>query len=289
MKDAVVGLLKEKGYEVFLTSGAFDIVARNGNPLVIKLLKNIDSLLFEHASVMRNFSCCISASPLVIGERTSKERLEDLTIYERYGIPCMNLYTFQCMLDGIPVYHIKDKGGKYAYINPEKLKRARKQLGLTQESLARSVKTSKKTIYLHEKKTLKAELSLIFKLEKALGTDVRQSISLSSLSSFLEENKTEEKPYIASELERIGFDVLPIGEIFAEVYLRDVSMFASRYRSRYMARILSHFLSFYDKQGFLITRTSRKRVIENLPALSEKEVRRIRSKEELIERLELMV
>ncbi|MFH1470607.1 MAG: transcriptional regulator, partial [Candidatus Micrarchaeota archaeon] len=106
MREQTIKLLGEElarhGHTAFIcptSGGCFDIVARREDGLLlIKVLQNVDAFTKEQAEDLRNISAMVGARPYLIGEQTKEFGLEPNTLYERHGIPTINLATFKQMV-----------------------------------------------------------------------------------------------------------------------------------------------------------------------------------------------
>src|SRR5438093_6233635 len=75
LADQIVKSLSEKEFEVFISSGCFDIVAKRESLILIKVLINIDSLNQDQASSLKTVSYFVSAYPLVISIKSNRDFL----------------------------------------------------------------------------------------------------------------------------------------------------------------------------------------------------------------------
>lgn len=170
LKQEIWSMLEKADYDVAEYSGCFDIIAKRSDLLLLKVLENVDSLQKEQAENLKILSKSLVASPAVIGRWTRTERLYDDVIYERFDIPAFTPRTLESILIGNTervVYRFK--GGIFAEVSPEKLRRRRLQLGITQEELARKARVTKKNIYEHEKNRMLARYDSVKRLERLLG------------------------------------------------------------------------------------------------------------------------
>ncbi len=150
-------------------SGLFDFIIKTTEMIFAKTLKNIDSLREGQASRMRELSSATGSRVVIVGEKTSSERLEEGVVYRRYGLDAVSPQTFFSLMDGDFPLEMRKRGGKYRIIDPEKLRARRVELGLTQSKLAEIAGTTKKTIYMHERKEIAAESELVSRIESVLG------------------------------------------------------------------------------------------------------------------------
>src|SRR3989344_5270577 len=126
MLEHVERLLDDKGYSTCRYNGCFDIVARKRNLLLLKLLKNVDSLMKSQANNLKIISNNLDANPVLIGEHTSVERLKNGIVYERFEIPTVSVETFENLIvnEIFPKFY-RDRGGMYVEADPKILRAAR--------------------------------------------------------------------------------------------------------------------------------------------------------------------
>ncbi|HLC67924.1 MAG TPA: helix-turn-helix domain-containing protein [archaeon] len=165
--------LRESGFSYCEYDGCFDIAARKGSMLLIKLLTNIDSLQENQADSLKVISHSLEAKSILIGLHTRRERLDDNVLYERFDIPAVNPSTFENIVvnNALPMIY-QFRGGRFVEIEPEKLRSAREQKGMSQSDLAARVGITKKSVYEHESRRMKMEYGSAMKIEKALKTEL---------------------------------------------------------------------------------------------------------------------
>lgn len=215
LKQKVEGILDRAEYEHGEFSGCFDIIAkkqkthevRHPDMLLFKLLENVDSFQEEQASNLKTFSASLDASPALIGLWTRRERLYDNIIYERFDIPAFTPGTLESMLvrDIQPVM-CRSRGGIFAEIDPDALRKAREEEGLSQAEVAEKLGISKKNVYEHESRKMKARYETARKMEKLLGSVIR-AVDFTSFSfeAGKKSPRTSFEKKVSFELKRKGF------------------------------------------------------------------------------------
>jgi putative transcriptional regulator len=195
--NRVAVLLKRAGFrtsEVYnLRSACFDVVASNGNMILLaKVITNIDSFREEQAFQLRLLSYTLSASVVVIGERTRSGKVEDDALYERFGIPAISYNTLeQALLNGIfPVVYAK-RGGFYVHLNGEKIRQERGKGSFSLGDMAESLGVSRRTVYEYERNEMDSTLETAFKLEELLNTSV--TVPFNILSWNVEDEATVQR------------------------------------------------------------------------------------------------
>ncbi len=185
--DEVINSLKEAGYIVprpmglfdpqYWNKSSFDIVARKDVLLMIKIVTNIDVISNELVEDLKLISFFFNGIPLLIGKETRKEPLRDDVVYERRGIPAMNLTTFKKIINNNEIYVISRKGGFYSKVDNEKIRRVRLEQGFSLQDVAVQLGVSRKAVYLFERENqIKAEnveqLERIFKQKFKLPINI---------------------------------------------------------------------------------------------------------------------
>ncbi|MFX0090257.1 MAG: helix-turn-helix domain-containing protein [Candidatus Hodarchaeota archaeon] len=135
-------------------SASLDFIAHKASHrLLIKVHLNIDAFKQSHSLEINLLASIFSGTGLLIGERQNKDRkMEDHVVYERHGIPTVNLSTLNYILDHDAYLEVCAKrGGLYVQINSQKLKMAREKHQLSIQNLANFLNKSPRTIYLYEK------------------------------------------------------------------------------------------------------------------------------------------
>ena len=158
--DEIINLLRELGYNVlsmglidpqYWVKSSFDIAARKEALLMIKIVLNIDKISAELIEDLKLITYFFNGTPLVIGRETRKEQLRNDVVYERRGIPAMNLETFKRLLQNNEIHVISRKGGFYAKIDKEKIQKLRSEKGLSLQDVATELGVSRKAVYLFER------------------------------------------------------------------------------------------------------------------------------------------
>jgi len=199
----------------------FDIVAKKINEfeklqksfLFLKILLNIDSIQFQQAKNLKILSNFLDAFACIVGIQTRYEKLKDNIIYERFDLPAFTLGTLKnILLDSEFQYIYRDRGGFFVKIDPNKLKKMRREKNLTQKELAEKIGVSKKSVYEHEKKETKATYSLVIEMEKILGDKISTAIKFDKIKFKSEMSKPKNmfEKNISNHFKKIGFDVTSI-------------------------------------------------------------------------------
>lgn len=208
--EEVRAILEGGRYRYSEYSGCFDIIAsRHGrfSPLLLKLLSNIDSLQFSQANNLKILSRNLDAQAMVIGSHTRRENLDNNVIYERFEISAITPKTLENMLllNDMPVMY-RFRGGMFTEIDNEKLADARRKKGLTQRELADKVGVTKKSIYEHERISMKIEHNVAKNIEARLGCALMRPVTVGGFSD-VEKNSPKDgfERGVSKDLKNIGF------------------------------------------------------------------------------------
>ncbi|MBI4018300.1 MAG: helix-turn-helix domain-containing protein [Candidatus Aenigmarchaeota archaeon] len=281
LREKVGGILEKAEYEYSEYSGCFDIVARKEEILLLKVLENVDSFQEEQAENLKTLSANLEGSPALVGLCTRREKLQDNIIYERFEIPAFTPRTLENILvhNVHPVMY-RFRGGFFAEINPQELRREREEKELTQSELAAKVGVTKKSIYEHEQKRMMARYDIARKMEKLLGP-VINGIDFTSFSFNAPERhaKTSFERDISSELKRKGFGTDFIYQtpfnIIAKIYGKERFLVFSDAEEnvRRIEKNEEHMLAFAEITEKPVIVVTRKRMELEVPVIPTEELR----------------
>ncbi|MBI1973912.1 helix-turn-helix domain-containing protein [Candidatus Micrarchaeota archaeon] len=214
----LVYLLEKEGFQILVYQHAcFDVAAKRKTlSLLIKVLGNIDGLRPDVAEELKRLSACVSAFPLVVGESSKAGRLSN-AVYERFGVPSMNLSTLTDCLDGSIVPR-SSQGRELAEPDPARMRELREGLGMSRKQLGERVGISQQSVYLAEKEGMRFEARTLHRIERVLHEPVAKETS-----PFAEPKVVPPAP--ASGLERklasFDFDVFPFSRTGFDVLAKD--------------------------------------------------------------------
>ncbi|HIQ50231.1 MAG TPA: helix-turn-helix domain-containing protein [Nanoarchaeota archaeon] len=288
IKEAVKNLLIERDYEVYESTGCFDIAGKKDELLLIKILKNIDSFVLQHALSLQSISSALDAYPFLIGNNTNYEKLVPGVIYERFQIPAMCIETFRMILDKEFPEFYRQKGGVYVEIDPVALRKARIENKLSQKQLANLVGVSSKTIYMHEKFRLKASIKIVKKIEKVLGKKVSGKAHVFRKYEFKGKAKDSLEKFVAKKLNEIGFETyftyhapFDVSAKEKEIIISDIEQDKRKISYRY--KKFAEFVEFLGLSGAVITEDYRKEC--KIPIISKKDLEEVKTKKDFIKLL----
>ncbi|MBS3793663.1 MAG: transcriptional regulator [Candidatus Thorarchaeota archaeon] len=158
----------------------FDMVARRGNQLLlIKVLTNVDALTKEDALALQLVAHFFEATPVIIGRKTRRGKLDTGVVYRRYGVPTIEPKSFNSIVTekDMPKEFIQ-RGGRFVSIDGAKLKDLRQSRSMTKEELADSVEVSTRTILSYEKDEVDVSKDVAERLEQVFDADLVVPLNL---------------------------------------------------------------------------------------------------------------
>ncbi|WP_423792821.1 transcriptional regulator [Methanocaldococcus indicus] len=193
-----INLLKTHNFIVSKPLGrsCFDILAcRDDVKLILKILKNIDSISREQSIELKKICRVLSAVPLIIGVRTRNAPMERGIVYDRYNIKSVTLETLKDFLEGSPPIIYAYRGGCFVKIDGETLKRVREERGISAGKLAEMVGVSRKAIYKYETYSANPSVEVAMKIEECLDAPLVRGIDLfEPIEDENDKNIEEDKP-----------------------------------------------------------------------------------------------
>ncbi|MDR0767965.1 MAG: transcriptional regulator [Methanosarcinales archaeon] len=329
LADQTIEVLRHAGFMVSdkcdIRPRSFDIAARRGNTLLLcKILLNLDGLTEETANEMHVLSEILGGTPLVIGEKTRDQLLEDNVIYTRFKITAVNIQTFyDYFIEGIPPIVTASPGGLYVPIDGTALKEARIENNLSLGSLAGIIGVSRRTISKYEEEGMHASIDTVLMLEDLLQIELAQPIDILNPAVLTNQQKQQQKqmdsaappkvggsvstlpenkpasPEIAAENEMLtyvstlGFDVKETAHAPFRAVSKDKNSIILTGVSKYNASTLkrAHLMSsisdvFQTESVFLINGNSKVKSVESTAFIEKKELVRMSGPEDLIETIE---
>lgn len=277
----------------------FDLVARRDNSLlIIKVLTNIDALTEDVAKEILTLSKLLNGSPLLIGEKSGTKKLEGDVVYYRFNIPSVNSETLKNnLIEGIPLEVYAAPGGLYVKLDHEKLSELRNKNRISIGSFARSLKVSRRTVQMYEE-GMNASIDVTIRIEELLKNPITKPIDLLKKLPFDEkdfknipkENIKGFQKEILSTLEKVGYRVIPLERSPFEAVSKDKKKVLLTCVDHYDKKILkkAHMVSsiskITEKHAVLITdKETGKKNIKGTPLIFDKELRKLRGPEEIIE------
>jgi putative transcriptional regulator len=289
--------------EYGLRGVSFDVICRRDNLLlVVKVLSNIDGFSKGNSTEMKTLARLLKGSPVVVGERCGAGSLSEGIIYLRHDVPILTFGTMKEYIEeGVPPFIFAAPGGLYARIDPEVIRKARQERGLSLGALADIAGVSRKAIQMYEMGTMSATLPVVDRLEKYLGEPI-----VTALNPFGPGERPDPqgaaRPEAAGEQDRfregvfeklqgLGYTVIPTrrspfdaiseSNIKATILLTGVG--AANKACLMKARVMANISRITEREGvlFLDRRISREN-IGGTPVISRDELKRISDEDKIV-------
>ncbi|MBN2202935.1 MAG: hypothetical protein JW700_02015 [Candidatus Aenigmarchaeota archaeon] len=285
VKQEVKLFLERSDYATCEYRGCFDIAAQKNVLLLIKTLLNVDSFQQEQARNLKIISNNLDAHPMLIASHTTRDKLKQGIVYERYDLPAMSIETFEDLIcNSIYPRVYRDRGGLYVEIDSDVLKDSRKNKGLSQRELAEAVGINKKAIYEHEKKQLRMMLDIAERLEQILDKKIITKTDVfKSYDSHGKPASNIEKS-IGRNLEKIGFKTDFVKQAPFNVFAKEKTLVISnieidKKKMVKHAADLSDFIRLVKKPAVVITNKTDEDELHGIPVVQKKELEQMEKKD----------
>lgn len=287
--DKIVNSLLRNEFEVFLSRGCFDIVAKKEFLMLIKSLINIDGLDHDQALSLRTISHFLSAYPLIISMKSNRQVLSDNTVYSRFEVPVVTPGMLEGMIDEEVVSYVQSAKGRHTVlIDSEALRQKRKEAQLTLADLSEKAGISKKALYEIEKRRVDPTAETVKRLETALDMDLKKPYTLKSPEPAYMEPRDQFQSRISEELYRIGIDnssvcSAPFEIVGRENFLLVTSLSKNHVEIKREAGRAKRLSSILSSQWIFISGNCKEQSVEGMPVFTESELSNITSPKELNE------
>jgi|Deesub1362A_J573_1020465.scaffolds.fasta_scaffold11462_2 putative transcriptional regulator len=291
----VLEIFENRGYEIseacVLSNSCFDFFARKGEQLLlVKVLRNIDSLTETQAEDITKVAATLGAAPVIVGERKTAEALHEGVVYLRHGLACISEETLENALDSEYPALLCYRGGYYASIDGALLRNLRQAHKLSRPALAKLVGVSPKAIYKYEEGEASATFETALKLEDIFGTPLVKPLNIFRVP----EMKVHATPSASlATLRSLGFDVLPVkkapfsaltkGE--GEVLLTKVARCCTREVVE-RAKLLRSISATVKREAFILLDSGRTKNIAGVATVTKREVEEMEDPRHLLELIE---
>ena len=277
MIEQLIRELEGAGYKCFVPlekKSCFDIAARSGDRfLLLKVFTNIDSLREAQARDLKALAGSLSATPIVIGEKSKAYELNTGLVYDRYGVNVVSMETFTQLLRGYLPKKRFYKGRVLAEIDAKKLE------SVSPTELAKELGVTREAIYSYRHGT-RVEFEKALEMERILNEPLIKGINPFSVPK-------RESPVLTGYLQKmhsLGFDVAPVHRGFDAIAKEKESLLMDSERSEAYAKRKAKFVTkaadFFDSHPVIVMESSRHEV-KGVPVVREKEIREAASAEEL--------
>jgi putative transcriptional regulator len=217
--------LKEAGFQVSQICcsrpSCFDFAARKNNkPVLIKIHSDIDTFSQKDSNELKTIANHISATSLIISQKTHDKPLEDDTVYSRHAIFVVTEKTIKniALQTTNPLIYA-GPGGYFVEIDGTLVEKRRKELGLSVGKLAEMIRVSRRTLYGYERGMAKASVTSAYNLEKTLGIPVVKPINV------LEKTRKQRQHLLVKATHAIAGQplVLRVFKVFRKFAFCDIS------------------------------------------------------------------
>ncbi|MEM2092980.1 MAG: helix-turn-helix domain-containing protein [Candidatus Bathyarchaeia archaeon] len=300
---AAKSILKKAGFTVsqikYSRPSCFDIAARKDRTLVlIKVQHDIGAISPKDSLELRIVCQNVSATSLIIGDKTRDKPLEDDTVYSRYNVPAVTSKTFEdIILREIQPLIQAGPGGYYVEIDGEALRRRRQELGMSVGDVAEKVGVSRRTLYGYERGMTRASVTAAYKLLCTLGDPVVKTVEiLKTPKNLKKSSKAKAKRMIAKSrfLKWIfrnvdDYDIVSLRKVPFDFLItvpeEDIKIIGSvaEEKEAHINKMIDEIIGLsrvVQAQPVLVTEDGRIRK-SDIPCISREEISRIRKPEEL--------
>ncbi len=285
--NRIANNLLSNSFEVFLSSGCFDIAAKREQIMLIKGLINVDGLGEEQARSLHAASHFLSAYPLIVSMKTSRELLNDDIVYSRFQLPVVTPSMFTNIIEDEEISVIQSAKGRHTVsVNASAIREKRKEMGFTIEELAKLVGISKKALYEIENYRVNPSVETVEKIERILNEKVKMSFELKKTEPIYLKPIDSFQNRVSKELYRIGIDNSPVYSAPFEIAGREdfsliTSLSTNAEKMRREAKAVKQLSSITSSQAVFIARKSRDNIVDGVPVLLEEDLSDIKNAKEL--------
>ncbi len=285
--NKVVNTLQKNEFEVFCTTGCFDIAAKREHLLLVKTLLNIDGLSQEQALSLRAISHFVSAYPFIVSVKNNREMLSDSIVYSRYELPVLTPQLFEDVIIEEDISAIQSAKGRHtAEINTFTLRERRNELGYSLEELSKEIGISKKALYEIENKRVNPTDQTVKKLEAMLSVELRTPYEMKSAGAVYLKPKDEFHHKVSSEFSRIGIDnssvySAPFEIVGKEKFSLITRLSENTVKIRQEAISVRSLSNVFGSKAIFVAKKIHEKGTEGMPVVLESELSEIESSKEL--------
>lgn len=285
--NRLVKNLLDKEFQLFLTSGCFDIAARKEFVMLIKALTNVDGFVQEQAQSLKTISYFVSAYPLVVSERTNRGFLYDEVIYSRFQVPVVTPQMFECMIEEEIIPEVKAIKGKHTVtINTTYLRKKREELNLSLEELSKEIRISKKALYEIENQRVNPTQETVKRLEELLGIDLKVPYRMERVERTYVEPKDEFQKKVSLEFSRLGIDNSAVTSASFEIIGKEktslvTGLSTNTVKIKKVVSQVKGLSSIFSSQGIFVAKKSHEQAIDGVPIVLESELPELKNSREL--------
>ncbi|EQD49657.1 transcriptional regulator, XRE family [mine drainage metagenome] len=158
---------------------SFDLAARRDSLLLlVKVLKNIDTLNRNEATRLLELGRLFPAVAIVVGETSGASELEPGVVYTRYEAPIIREETLQEYVEkALAPFLLSSPGGVFARIDGGHLRELREARALSLGAMAAIAGVSRHSVQLYEDGS-GAEMSVVARIEEYFGEPIAVPIAV---------------------------------------------------------------------------------------------------------------
>ena len=318
-------LLQRAGFFVSDAHGvrpsSFDLAARRDSLLLlVKVLKNIDTLSREESSRLFELGQLFPAAVLVVGQSSGSSELEPGVVYTRYDVPIVRIETLQELVEkGVPPFLTSAPGGIFVRIDGARLRALREERGLSLGAMANIAGVSRHSIQLSEDGA-GAEVVVVQRVERFLGEPIALPVDVlrvrvragEGAGRCAEPREGEPAPHGESPAPRsgdplrddvfaclygMGWEVVPTVRAPFDAFTRTpeeelkreilLTAIGSLRMAQHRAELLHELARVTEQHAvFVVPEPFARPSIDGLPVLSVRELGRHRDRDELLDAIE---
>ncbi len=267
--------------------------------IVIKFSNSIDDVWPEALAELRRISFILRCAPLLVGERTRKQPIQDGVVYSRGDVAAINLTTLQRMLVKriLPYLRIR-KGGFYVKLDCQQLREQREARSLSRGDIAEEIGVSRRTVYNYERGKMNPTVEIAARLEELFEAPLIEPIYPLRFSDSIQDEpvigQPEKTSWLSQKVEmmfsRLGldstitsgapFDMLTSlhNNVVLSCLKQKIKLIDER-RLEFLAR-LSEVLN--EHSAIITSEEPSTKSVEGVPVVSTKELMSIKNPTELI-------
>ncbi len=162
---------------------SIDIAAtlRGGRRVLVKVSLDAGSVPRGEVQELIALSSVLGAAPLIVARMKDGVEMVEGVAYDRHGARAVSPETLEAVLSGRDTIYIYESRDTFKVkIDPEALRRARSERGLSLGDLASMIGATRKTVYDYERGKLDPTLERAEALVKALGEEILQPVDIFS-------------------------------------------------------------------------------------------------------------
>jgi predicted transcriptional regulator len=204
VEDMILFLVNQ-GYILKNMDSGFDVLARKKDKtLLIKVVKDANSLNPEMVYQMKNIASYINGVPMILAE-SAGNMLEDNVVYSRNGVVTLNLETLKgCVKANLP-YVKSSKAGLIVSIDGGELKKLREESGYSLNTLAKKVGVTSRMVARYENENADVSFINALKIYDLFGDSVFNCVDVFSRPTI---DRIDASSDISLKYAQLGFNVL---------------------------------------------------------------------------------